>query len=133
MKRALSAFRSEAISPGEESAGSGSLATRAYELWDDETWHAFSVRLVELARDAGALTGLPIALDSLASMELFAGNFAEAASLIEEGRRSARLPEADPTPYGPVLLAACQGREAAASELIEASMKEVVSRGEGWA
>jgi len=34
-------------------------------------------------------------------------------------------------PYGRLLLAAGQGREAAASELIESSMEEVVHRGEG--
>jgi DNA-binding CsgD family transcriptional regulator len=64
-------------------------------------------------------------------MELFAGNFAEAASLIEEGKAISEVTGSDPIPYGPVLLAACQGRRATASELIEASIKEVVSRGEG--
>ena len=36
-----------------------------------------------------------------------------------------------PTPYGPALLAACQGRESEASRLIEASTEGVVARGEG--
>src|SRR5205807_8068559 len=127
----LSAFRSESISQDEEIRWLWLACHTAYELWDDETWHAFSVRLVELARDAGALTGLPIALDSLAAEMLFAGNFGTAASLIEEGKAISEVTESDPTPYGPVLLAACQGRRATASELIEASIKEVVSRGEG--
>jgi DNA-binding CsgD family transcriptional regulator len=131
LKRALSAFRSESISQGEEIRWLWLACHTAYELWDDETWHTFSVRLVELARDAGALTGLPIALDSLASMKLFAGNFAEAASLIEEGKAISEVTGGDPTPYGPVLLAACKGRRAMAYELIEASIQEVVSRGEG--
>ena len=121
MKRALSAFRSESISQDEEIRWLWLACHTAYELWDDETWHAFSVRLVELARDAGALTGLPSALDSLASMELFAGNFATAASLIERGKAISEVTGSDPTPYGPVLLAACEGRRATASELIEAS------------
>ena len=30
--------------------------------WDDESWHALSARLIELARQAGALTVLPEAL-----------------------------------------------------------------------
>ncbi len=131
LKRALSAFRSESISQDEEIRWLWLACHTAYELWDDETWHTFSVRLVELARDAGALTGLPIALDSLAAMKLFAGNFATAASLIEEGQAISEVTGSDPIPYGPVLLAACQGRRATASELIEASIKEVVSRGEG--
>ena len=131
LKRALSAFRSESISQNEEIRWLWLACHTAYELWDDETWHAFSVLLVELARDAGALTSLPSALDSLAAMELFAGNFATAASLIEEGKAISEVTGSDPIPYGPVLLAACQGRRATASELIEASIKEVVSRGEG--
>jgi DNA-binding CsgD family transcriptional regulator len=131
LKRALSAFRSESISQDEEIRWLWLACHTAYELWDDETWYAFSVRLVELARDAGALTGLPIALDSLAAMKLFAGDFATAASLIEEGKAISEVTGSDPVPYGPVLLAACQGRRATASELIEASIKEVVSRGEG--
>jgi DNA-binding CsgD family transcriptional regulator len=131
LRRALSAFRSESVSQDEEIRWLWLACHTAYELWDDETWHAFSVRLVELARDAGALTSLPSALDSLAAMELFAGNFATAASLIEEGKAISEVTGSDPIPYGPVLLAACQGRRATASELIEASIKEVVSRGEG--
>ncbi len=131
LKRALSAFRSQSISQDEEIRWLWLACHTAYELWDDETWYVFSVRLVELARDAGALTGLPIALDSLAAMKLFAGDFATAASLIEEGKAISEVTGSDPVPYGPVLLAACQGRRATASELIEASIKEVVSRGEG--
>ncbi len=90
LKRALSAFRSESISHDEEIRWLWLACHTAYELWDDETWHAFSVRLVELARDAGALTGLPIALDSLGAMTLFAGNFATAASLIQEAEGDQR-------------------------------------------
>jgi DNA-binding CsgD family transcriptional regulator len=131
LKRALSAFRSESISHDEEIRWLWLACHTAYELWDDETWHAFSVRLVELARDAGALTGLPIALDSLGTMTLFAGNFATAASLIQEAKAISEVTGSDPTPYGPVLLAACKGRRATASELIDVSIKEVVSRGEG--
>ena len=38
------------------------LATIAPELWDDASWHALTARAVGLARDAGALAVLPIAL-----------------------------------------------------------------------
>jgi DNA-binding CsgD family transcriptional regulator/tetratricopeptide (TPR) repeat protein len=131
LKRALSAFRSESISKDEEIRWLWLACHTAYELWDDEAWHALSVRLVELARDAGALTELPIALDSLSVAKLFAGDFATAASLVEEGEAITEVTGSQPTPYGPVMLAACQGREAEASQLIEGSIKEVVRRGEG--
>lgn len=34
----------------------------AHELWDDEAWHELAAQAVRLARDAGALAVLPLAL-----------------------------------------------------------------------
>jgi DNA-binding CsgD family transcriptional regulator len=131
LKRALDAFRGESMSKEEEIRWLWLACHTAYELWDDEAWHVLSARLVELARHAGALNELPVALDSLAVANLFAGDFATATSLVEEGKAITEVTGSHPTPYGPVLLAACRGREPGASELIEPSMKEVVHRGEG--
>ncbi|HEX8857465.1 MAG TPA: AAA family ATPase [Thermoleophilaceae bacterium] len=131
LKRALSAFRSESISKEEEIRWLWLACHTAFELWDDETWHVLSARLVDLARLAGALTELPVALDSLSVANLFAGRFAVAGSLLDEAKAITEVTGSHPTPYGPVVFAACQGREADASELIEASTKEVVRRGEG--
>ena len=131
MKRALDAFRSESVFSEEEIRWLWLACHTAFELWDDETWHILSTRQVQLARDAGALTELPIALNALSSAKLFAGDFAAAAALIEEADSVTNATGSHLAPYGAVLLAAFQGREAAASELIEASMKEVVRRGEG--
>jgi DNA-binding CsgD family transcriptional regulator len=131
LKRALSAFRSESIPQDEEIRWLWLACHTAYELWDDETWLAFSERLVELGREAGALSDLPIALDSLSGARLFAGDFATAASLVQEGKAITEATGSDPTPYAPVLLAACQGREPEASRSIEASAEGVIRRGEG--
>ena len=61
------------------------LACRiAPDLWDDETWHELPTRQVQLARDAGALTVLPLALTYRAGVHVHAGEFAAAAALIEE-------------------------------------------------
>ena len=62
LKRALSAFRDEEVS-AEEGLRWLPLACRmAHDVWDDESWHALSARLIELAREAGALAVLPVAL-----------------------------------------------------------------------
>jgi hypothetical protein len=45
----------------------------AAELWDDETWHELANRAVNLARDVGALSVLPIALTYRACVHLHAG------------------------------------------------------------
>ena len=131
LKRALDAFRSDSVLSEEEIRWLWLACHTAFELWDDETWHILSTRQVQLARDAGALTELPIALNSLSSAKLFAGDFGAAAALFEEADSVTDATGSHLAPYGAVLLAAFQGREAAASELIEASMEEVVHRGEG--
>src|ERR1700729_666087 len=131
LKRALGAFRSKSVPRDEEIRWLWLACHTAYELWDDETWRWFSARLVELALEAGALAALPIAVAALSSWALFAGDFARAASLVEEGQAITEVTGSHPTAYGPVLLAACQGREDRATALIASSSQEVVCRGEG--
>ena len=53
-------------------------------VWDDHSWDVLSDRHVELARSVGALSELPVALNSRAFMLLFAGKLAAAASLIQQ-------------------------------------------------
>jgi len=132
LARALSAFRSgESVSKDEEIRWLWFACHTAYELWDDETWHELSIRQVQLARAVGALAELPVALNSLAGASLFAGDFAAAETQVEEAEAVTEVTGHGLAPYGRLLLAAGQGREAAASELIESSMEEVVHRGEG--
>jgi len=132
LARALSAFRSgESVSKDEEIRWLWFACHTAYELWDDETWHELSIRQVQLARAVGALAELPVALNSLSGASLFAGDFAAAETQVEEAEAVTEVTGHRLAPYGRLLLAAGQGREAAASELIESSMEEVVHRGEG--
>src|SRR5262249_47485720 len=55
-------------------------------LWDYESWDALSDRLVRLAREAGALARLPIALNTRAGVCLLRGDPSAARSLVEEAR-----------------------------------------------
>jgi len=131
LKRALSEFRGKSVPRDEEIRWLWLACHTAYELWDDETWRQLSERLVELAREAGALAALPIALDALSSSVLFAGDIRRATSLVEEGQAITEVTGSHPTAYGPVLLAACQGREDRATAVIESSRQDVMRRGEG--
>src|SRR6266487_1072091 len=70
---------------------------------------------VTLARNAGALTALPIAFNTRARVHLFAGEFTEATG-------SSIAPDAA------LPLAALQGREAEAFELFETTAKDVERR-----
>ena len=131
LKRALVAFRGGRVSREEEIRWLWFACHTALELWDDEAWRVLSSRLVELSRDAGALTELPLALNSLSVVHLFAGDFSTAAALVDEAEAVNEVTGSELAPYGAVLLAACQGREDRASRLIEAAIKEVARRGEG--
>ena len=65
-RRALRAFCSEGIS-GEEGLRWLLLASAiAADLWDDESWYVLSTRQVRIAREAGALGELSLALNSRA-------------------------------------------------------------------
>jgi DNA-binding CsgD family transcriptional regulator len=100
-------------------------------LWDDEAWDVLSARFVQLARDAGALTALPLALTTRTGMQLFAGECAVAASLADEVAAVNEATGSSFAPYAALALVAFQGREAKASQLLEAATKEVVRRGDG--
>ena len=131
LKLALSVFRSESLSTEEELRWLQLACRTAVDLWDDEAWEALSIRHVTLARDAGMLSELPIALNTRVGVHLNAGELAAAASLVDEVEMIIEATGSQIVPYGAVGLAAWQGREAPATELFEASMKEVLRRGEG--
>jgi hypothetical protein len=105
----------------------------APEVWDDRAWDELATRAVEAARDAGAVTALPVALSSKACSDLHAGDFNGATALKDEGQAiSAALGSAAIT-YSDLVLAGWRGEEAPALDLIEAGIKDAIARGEGRA
>jgi DNA-binding CsgD family transcriptional regulator len=131
LKRALSALRGDDVSREEEIRWLWVACHIAHDLWDYDTWEALSIRFVQLARDAGALTVLPVALNNRMVMHLHAGELATAASLLEEAEDLTAATGSHIAPYGAVFFDAWRGREGEARELIEATMNEVAGRGEG--
>jgi len=103
------------------------------ELWDDEAWHELASRGVRLARDAGALTALPVGLTYHAGLLVFAGEFAAAAALLEEADAIAAATGNAHFDYASMLLAALRGHETQALEVIEACLQQATGRGEGRA
>jgi AAA ATPase domain len=103
----------------------------ALELWDADSSRALAARVAQAARDAGALRLLQLALMYLAIPHLLAGELPAAARLIEEDRLIAEATGNPPVTYPEMILAALRGREAQASELIEATAREAAARGQG--
>jgi DNA-binding CsgD family transcriptional regulator len=131
LKSAVNAFRAEDISGAEGHRWLWLAAHVAASLWDDEALDVLSARFVQLARDAGALSVLPLALTARSGMHVFAGDFAMASSLVDEVAAVNEATGASLAPYAALTLAAFQGREAEATQLIEANKRELVRRGEG--
>jgi DNA-binding CsgD family transcriptional regulator len=106
-------------------------AMAMHELWDDDAFHELATRAVGLARDAGALTMLPLALPYLAGARLWGGEFAAAEALTEEADAITAATGNVGIVYGGLMLAAWRGREGEAVEQINASLEDATARGEG--
>jgi len=131
LKMAVNAFRAEDSPQGEGRRWLWAASRVAGFLWDDEAWDVLSARFVRLARDAGALSVLPLALTTRSAVKVFAGELVMSASLHEEVLAINEATGASLAPYAPFARTSFQGREAEATQLIEAAIREVVRRGEG--
>ena len=133
LKRALAALRNGNGEYGEDMRWPWLACRVAADLFDDESWQVLATRHVRVAREAGALGVLTIALMQLSQMLVFEGRLDAAAALVEEidsiseatGSRRISVPK--------LMLAACQGDEARASELIDEAERDASARGEGSA
>jgi DNA-binding CsgD family transcriptional regulator len=130
LKSAVNAFRGEDIPGGEGRRWLWLAARVAAFLWDDEAWDVLSARFIQLTRDAGALSVLPLALTTRSGVQMLSGGFAIASSLIDELVAVNEATGASLAPYAALALVSLQGREAEAVQLIEAATREVVRRGE---
>ena len=131
LKRALLAFRGQDISAEEGLSWLWLAGLAAMAVWDDETWHILASRHVKLARDAGALSELPLAIRWRILLHTHAGELEQGAALIAEAQAVTDATGSQLGPHGALGLAAWRGREAEATELIQATMDAVTSRGEG--
>jgi DNA-binding CsgD family transcriptional regulator len=111
-------------------AGSRASDLIATELWDDEALHLLASRQVQFARESGALVQLQFALNLLGWSHLLAGELSVAELLLEEDRLIAEATGNPEYLHAAIGLAAWQGREVEASELIQASLQEAKSRGQ---
>jgi DNA-binding CsgD family transcriptional regulator len=136
LTRAFELLRSPDADDGEARRalwlGGGRASTMiAMELWDFESAHALLGRHVQLARDTGALVQLQVAIRTLGHLHLHAGELSTAARLMEEDHLLAEAAGNPPVADLAMMLAACQGREAEASGLIQAAVQVATERGLG--
>jgi tetratricopeptide (TPR) repeat protein len=114
------AFRGADVSTEQELRWLWLACHAAGLVWDYESMDLLSARQLALARAVGALTALPTALGTRAGVHLFAGDFADAASLAAEAALVTEAIGSSIAPFGALGLAAFRGRPAAAVELLKA-------------
>lgn len=130
LKHALSAFlRVDQTSAG-DMQGLPFAASVAIMLLDDESFHLLSGRNLQLARDTGALTLLPQAIEMHAVCLMDAGELGSAQDLLDEATAITDALGTAPIVDGALLLISWLGDEAAAQERIQDSIRDATERGE---
>jgi DNA-binding CsgD family transcriptional regulator len=132
LKVALRAFREESLSEEEELRWLWLACHIARALGDDVAWDELTTRQVELARRAGALSLLPVALDDRIHADLFCGRHAQAMSHLAEADAVVEATGSHIALRAAIALAVWRGQEAEALALIAARRQDVVRRGEGF-
>jgi DNA-binding CsgD family transcriptional regulator len=105
----------------------------SHVTWDPEGSSAIFERQAQIAREAGALAELPVYVSSWALDKVWKGDLAGAALLIAETDTVAAATGSQLPPFAALRLAAVRGKEAEAAPLIQATIEEGTTRGQGLA
>jgi ATP/maltotriose-dependent transcriptional regulator MalT len=105
----------------------------ALELWDDDSASLLSDHSVRTARATGTLSELALALSARTPVLVFCGDLSAAASGVAETQTVEHATGIRSAPYGALILAASRGEEREARELIDRTIHDAGSRGEGIA
>ncbi|MBB5782095.1 ATP-binding protein [Nonomuraea jabiensis] len=105
----------------------------AVMVWDYEAWATPLARQIRIARESGALSVLPVALDVLAQALCVAGDLRGAALLIAEAGAVTQATGSRIASYARLMLAGARGREAEARTLINVTIAEATAAGQGCA
>ena len=132
LKAALTAFERETALPPDEARWLSLALWAAADLWDDDTFRRLTTRELQRAREAGALTAIPLALSMLSYIHATSGELATAESQLDEIRSASEATGTPAQPYVALWVAAMRGRETETLDLIRATSNEAATRGEGY-
>ena len=133
LRRAVAAFAGSEAS-AEEVLRWGWLAARAaIWMWDYDSGLEIPRRAVQLARDTGALEVLAVADNVLGQAAAWGGDFDLAALMVAEVEAVKEATGSRIGPYAAISLVGLRGREAEASDLIEAVIAGASAGGQGTA
>ena len=119
------------VSEDEEMRSLWMAGIAAQRIWDDESYERIAARYVQVARETGSLSELPLALLHRAHVHLFSGELNAAASVFGELQAVADATGTHFTPYITWALAAWRGRETEVSAMIDATITDAIQYGQG--
>ncbi|MGY1616556.1 ATP-binding protein [Geodermatophilus sp. SYSU D00691] len=131
LQRAVRAFVTEDLTMDEGLRFAWLAAATAASLWDDTAWDALTRRHLAVARESGALSALPLALNTRTVVHLFTGDLETATSLVEQARSGTEVTRSRLVPYGEIGLLAARGDADRAEPLLQSCLDDVTARGEG--
>jgi len=135
LRRAIAMLSAGDLSPAEGLRLLGLGCVAAADLFDDQAEHALANRWVQLARDQGALTALPQALNYGAFAEVVVGRFDAARACVAE-RLEISAATGNPGVAGTASIAevyelAWRGREMDARQVAAAATRDATGAGRG--
>jgi DNA-binding CsgD family transcriptional regulator len=130
-RHALRNLSGEGIAPQERLRWLWQGSVIALETWDDESAYLLSHRNVEIARETGTLSELALALSARTPILVFCGELSAAATAVAETGSVEQATGSSSAPYGALILEAWRGRLRETRDLIETTIREAGSRGEG--
>ncbi len=127
------AFGSDDLTMDESVRFAWLAACAATDLFDDLNWDVLTRRHLTAIREIGALSVLPVALNSRIIYDLYSGDLAEAEALVAECAWVADVTGGQNTmlPYGEVCLSAIRGDAVRAEPGFRKLLDDVTPRGEG--
>jgi DNA-binding CsgD family transcriptional regulator len=107
-------------------------ACAAAYIWDYESWDSLTLQQINGAREDGALSELPFAMNARVGVKIFGGDLRAAEGLVEESKELAEATDGRIVPpYAALSVAAHRGGEPDVAGLIQTSMDDFTERGEG--
>jgi DNA-binding CsgD family transcriptional regulator len=130
LRRAVDAFRDGDLADG-DLRWLWLAQDAAQEVWDHDSWYELAMVQLRLVRESGALSVLPLAFTAVVCAQIYAGELAAAAPLVDDQRTATEATRSRLAPYAELILTAWRGQEAELAALVDATVAEVLPRGEG--
>lgn len=129
LHRAVHAYGKESLTAQEASRSAWVAIVAAADLWDDVHWDLLTQRYLDLGRESGAHSLLPLGYASRAVFDIQRGDLVAAASLVAENQRYVESAggESSLTSVPQAWLAAVRGQEDVAEPLIQGGLDDAAA------